>query len=542
MFPTTTLVTILLAALAIAGPTISTRDDDGLVTFCFLNGSCFQSSAVPDGQCVDLPLFSEMETASVSAPGVECILSPDRGCTGNTGLTGVLLNSAGTVELSALGLSNVESYLCTSDVDLINLCFPTASEGCYQTTTVTNGCANLPLFSETFASTLLTTNGTECTLFENPDCAGVSTVITEALVDINQKTLMSLAELSVPELRAIIDNLAADIEKQTRELEQLLAADMETQTKHLKHLVHEKCAAQQQLNTLRDPISRVPFELSSAIFIQCLPLKRKRRTSVRMAPLLLLQICNAWTDISISTPALWTAIRLQSPAVEHLQIWLGRARNQLLSVSLNNSLTSETATLLGEQAERLENLEICDPNLGSGLLMSAECFPHLQTLTIEAISNGRAYKRSEVLRIFRLAPNLRSSPPLRNLALDDRRDLLRFSELHRWLQFVPTLTHLTLRTYHHSLAGDLIAALDRPPPEFLPNLQKLKIRQRGALDSYETLLRALTLRRDRITFCELEISDIDSDEPQGEVYEGLRELVASGMEINLGTKWANFLQ
>ncbi|KAJ7026935.1 hypothetical protein C8F04DRAFT_100384 [Mycena alexandri] len=185
MFPTTTFVTLLLAALAIAGPTTSPRDD-GLVTFCFLNGSCFQSSAVPNGQCVDLPLFSEMETASVSAPGVECILSPDRGCTGNTGLTGVLLNSAGTVQLSALGLSNVESFLCTSDVDLINLCFSTVSEGCYQATTVTNGCANLPLFSETFASTSLTTNGTECTLFENPDCAGgVSTVITEASVSID---------------------------------------------------------------------------------------------------------------------------------------------------------------------------------------------------------------------------------------------------------------------------------------------------------------------------------------------------------------------
>ncbi|KAJ7703534.1 hypothetical protein B0H17DRAFT_1040722 [Mycena rosella] len=184
MFFTTTFFTLLLAALTNAAA-IFPRDDD-LVTFCFSENSCFQASVLPDAGCTDLPLFSEsFATASLSAPGLECILSPDRGCLGNTGLTGILSNSAGTVELSALGLTNVASFLCTPDVDLINLCFPTVTEGCYQATTITDGCANLPRISEPFVSASLTTSGTNCTLFEDADCAGASTVVAEALVTVD---------------------------------------------------------------------------------------------------------------------------------------------------------------------------------------------------------------------------------------------------------------------------------------------------------------------------------------------------------------------
>ncbi|KAJ7490856.1 hypothetical protein FB451DRAFT_1552450 [Mycena latifolia] len=183
-----TFLTLFLAALVTAGPTILPRDDD-LATFCFQDGSCFQASAVPDG-CVDLPLFSEsFETASLSAPGLECILSPDRGCVGNTGGSGILFNSAGTVDLSTLGLSTVASFICTSDVDTINLCFPSTTQDCFQATTVTDGCANVRRFSQSFTSVSLTTTGTQCTLFEDPDCAGDSASIAEPSVTLDLSSL-----------------------------------------------------------------------------------------------------------------------------------------------------------------------------------------------------------------------------------------------------------------------------------------------------------------------------------------------------------------
>ncbi|KAJ7127674.1 hypothetical protein C8R44DRAFT_979343 [Mycena epipterygia] len=179
----TTFVTLVLAVLATAGPTMLRRDDD-LATFCFQDGSCFQASALANG-CVDLPLFSQsFETASLSAPGLECTLSPDRGCVGNGAFnSGILLNSAGTVNLqSDLGLSTVASFICTSDVDLLNLCFASATQDCFQATTVTDGCANVRLFSDAFTTVSLTTTGSQCTLFQDPDCTGNSTFVAEPVV------------------------------------------------------------------------------------------------------------------------------------------------------------------------------------------------------------------------------------------------------------------------------------------------------------------------------------------------------------------------
>ncbi|KAJ7819685.1 hypothetical protein B0H14DRAFT_2600438 [Mycena olivaceomarginata] len=127
------------------------RDDsDDLVTLCFSEGDCFQASAVPAGP---------FATASLSAPGVECTLSPEPECVGNTGLNGILSNSARTVAPSTLGLPTVGSFLCTPDADIINLCFPdVAANRCIQASTVTNDCANMRRFSEAFESIQLECN------------------------------------------------------------------------------------------------------------------------------------------------------------------------------------------------------------------------------------------------------------------------------------------------------------------------------------------------------------------------------------------------
>ncbi|KAJ6525106.1 hypothetical protein DFH09DRAFT_936997, partial [Mycena vulgaris] len=82
-----------------------------------------------------------------------------------------------------------------------------------------------------------------------------------------------------------------------------LSADIIQQKEVLKQLESSKSAAQRQLNAIRDPVARLPLEISSDILIQCLPVRPGPNTSD--APLLFLNICNAWTDITLSTPALW---------------------------------------------------------------------------------------------------------------------------------------------------------------------------------------------------------------------------------------------
>ncbi|KAJ7494030.1 hypothetical protein FB451DRAFT_1164901 [Mycena latifolia] len=190
MFFKTTSVALVLVALATAGPAvvstsipISARDAD-LVTFCFSDSSCFQASASVNAGCVDLPEFSEtFETGMVSAPGIE-----NPGC--GAGFNAALFDYAGTVELSTLGISTVGSYICVPDADLINLCWPASTNlGCFQATTITDGCANLPRFSPAFASVSLTTPGTQCTLFQNPNCTGNSSVVSDPRVDIELSPL-----------------------------------------------------------------------------------------------------------------------------------------------------------------------------------------------------------------------------------------------------------------------------------------------------------------------------------------------------------------
>ncbi|KAJ7102763.1 hypothetical protein C8R44DRAFT_682186, partial [Mycena epipterygia] len=133
-----------------------------------------------------------------------------------------------------------------------------------------------------------------------------------------------LSSMSVEELRAHIEKVSAGIERQKEVL---------------KQPEYSKSAAQRQLNAIRDPVARLPPEISSDIFIRCLPPIPEPDAS--HVPMLLLNICNTWTDIALFTPALWASIHIDFPRVtgfnEVLRMWLERARNRSLSISLHRS-------------------------------------------------------------------------------------------------------------------------------------------------------------------------------------------------------------
>ncbi|KAJ7849541.1 hypothetical protein B0H14DRAFT_2237116, partial [Mycena olivaceomarginata] len=61
---------------------------------------------------------------------------------------------------------------------------------------------------------------------------------------------------------------------------------------------------QTQLNGMIDPIASLPFEISSDIFMRCLPLGERRR-SKNDAPFSLRNVCRSWANIALSTPSLW---------------------------------------------------------------------------------------------------------------------------------------------------------------------------------------------------------------------------------------------
>ncbi|KAJ6523335.1 hypothetical protein B0H19DRAFT_1201881 [Mycena capillaripes] len=188
------------------------------------------------------------------------------------------------------------------------------------------------------------------------------------------------------------------------------SADIDLQKEVLKQLERSKSAAQRQLNALRDPMARLPLEISSEIFLQCLS---ESRPDAGDAPLLLLNVCNSWTDIAVSIPALWASIHLEFPGVEVLEIWLRRARNYPLSVSLRQGLDSDTAIVLGQYAKELKHLQIYDGELRVDVdtLGKFEPFRSLEALTlgglyVEEDECFEVFTLPTIVGLLGLAPNL----------------------------------------------------------------------------------------------------------------------------------------
>ncbi|KAJ7205469.1 hypothetical protein GGX14DRAFT_317627, partial [Mycena pura] len=74
---------------------------------------------------------------------------------------------------------------------------------------------------------------------------------------------------------------------------------------HIDVLERERAELQKNLETIVNPILTIPNEISSQIFLLCLPADGRVRPSKRSAPLSLAQICSHFRRISLSTPGLW---------------------------------------------------------------------------------------------------------------------------------------------------------------------------------------------------------------------------------------------
>ncbi|KAJ7457929.1 hypothetical protein B0H11DRAFT_202993 [Mycena galericulata] len=207
--------------------------------------------------------------------------------------------------------------------------------------------------------------------------------------------------MSVKELQARIEKISTDIERQKEVLH-----DLE----------RSKSLAQRQLNAIRDSVARLPLEISTEIFIQCLPLLPE--PGAHNIPMLLLNICNTWTGLALSTPALWDAIRVVSPRAEGfpqlLRTWLNRARNRSLFVSLTNTFHQGIAPIIWQHNQRLKHLEICykkedDENSDEDSVEEIDIFectspgplPLLKTLTIRHsadMDEAPTYRGSQIYR------------------------------------------------------------------------------------------------------------------------------------------------
>ncbi|KAJ7757787.1 hypothetical protein DFH07DRAFT_459229 [Mycena maculata] len=329
--------------------------------------------------------------------------------------------------------------------------------------------------------------------------------------------------------------------KQLRDHVQALSVDIDRQRRVLKKLEGDKIIALRQLNAILDPVTWLPLEISSEIFVQSLPpVPEPGATPI---PLLFLNICHSWSHIALSTPALWATIHVEFPRPEGfdhgLEDWLERARNRPLSISLRGSFDDDVATVIREHAEQLKRLKIFhdgedetdidDPLRGIG----PGPFPLLESLTIgsENINEDNEYisfDLSSTLDVFHLTPNLvectfdmvrgmtdRTLTPRAPVVLPNLCQL-KFGSSEDYLESHSTIMqYLTLpglRTLFLSMRGisgdDLIAFLKRSSPP----LRNLVINEQFFLSSpiLEQCLRLLP------TVTHLELSN-----PHGILVQGL---------------------
>ncbi|KAJ7745197.1 hypothetical protein DFH07DRAFT_833809 [Mycena maculata] len=124
-------------------------------------------------------------------------------------------------------------------------------------------------------------------------------------------------------------SLAADaVRTRIEEISSAIARQKEI----LRSLEIQKSAAHGELkfNAIRDPMSRLPLEISSEIFAQCLPARPKIHPL--QAPTIFLGVCRLWRDIALYAPGRYK--RRGYPDTRFRQVLGNLARSNARSAAL----------------------------------------------------------------------------------------------------------------------------------------------------------------------------------------------------------------
>jgi hypothetical protein len=85
-------------------------------------------------------------------------------------------------------------------------------------------------------------------------------------------------------------------------------ADIQHQLEVLKARERDLEAA---LAIVAYPVLTLPPEITSHIFLNCLPFHGRVQPSATKAPLVLAQVCRHWRDVALATAGLWSSIDLK---------------------------------------------------------------------------------------------------------------------------------------------------------------------------------------------------------------------------------------
>ncbi|KAJ6585588.1 hypothetical protein B0H19DRAFT_1110233 [Mycena capillaripes] len=198
--------------------------------------------------------------------------------------------------------------------------------------------------------------------------------------------------------------MSSAVELHARIAELSTAIELEKQV--LRDLEASRSVARRDLNAIHDPIARLPLEISSDIFMHCLPQEDFPRPDTRNAPLLFLSIYHLWSNIALSTSSLWTTMYSESLDAANLETWLARARSLPLSISICGEYCRPEATaVVNKHAHQVQDFEL---SVGSPWRLETMTvpFPSLQKLSIRHTGGEELSFLRECMDILHAAPAL----------------------------------------------------------------------------------------------------------------------------------------
>ncbi|KAJ7111695.1 hypothetical protein C8R44DRAFT_798490 [Mycena epipterygia] len=173
-----------------------------------------------------------------------------------------------------------------------------------------------------------------------------------------------------------------------------------------------------ELSLVIYPVLSLPTEITSRIFVACLPSDGSVRPSPSKPPLTLAQVCSLWRDIALSTCELWSSASfwfstLSMSVVRGVQLlfekWISRAKGHPLSLSLissHESLPEEILSLVSSVSSQLDSLDLWLSSADFDYLRENPInFPRLQRLTIREY-DGSIHAPAPWISIFKTAPTL----------------------------------------------------------------------------------------------------------------------------------------
>ncbi|KII88758.1 hypothetical protein PLICRDRAFT_92459 [Plicaturopsis crispa FD-325 SS-3] len=234
------------------------------------------------------------------------------------------------------------------------------------------------------------------------------------------------SQLEIPHLRQDLLQAETDLCDVNAEIERLQAA--------LANLEREQQELQGRVAVNRgilSPLRRLPNELLSHIFIECLP---EQIPLVHMKVFCLGSVCHKWWSVALSTPQLWTSVAVGRRQRQYAaaEVWLRRAGQLPLALEcLKVPSVPDIVPLIADYASRWRHLDLLFETIPRSLAEAGSAgFPGLRSLSLTLRSDSVASGKCDV---FRLSPELRQVYYYNECSNDLRLDI-------PWGQ----LTHLSL--------------------------------------------------------------------------------------------------